>query len=48
MKSWKVVINYLGNILEVKIEARSYADVYVKVRKEYPDCIVKSISEKKS
>jgi hypothetical protein len=45
MKNWTAIINYLGNILEVRIRARSYENVYRRLEKMYPGCLIKSITE---
>jgi hypothetical protein len=45
MKSWKVIIEYKNQILEVRTEAKLYSEVYIKIGIKYPGCVVKSISE---
>ena len=48
MKIWKVIIEYEGKVLEIKIEAQYYSDAYVNAEIKYPGCIVKSISQIKN
>lgn len=45
MKRWKVVIIYLGNTLEVIIEAKSYSEAHISAERIYFGGIVKNISE---
>lgn len=45
MKSWKVVINYFGNIFQVIIEAKSYAEACISAERIYSGCIINEISE---
>lgn len=45
MKSWKVVIIYLGNTIEVVIEAKSNVEAGISVERIYTGCIVKLITE---
>lgn len=45
MKSWKVVINYFGDTLEVIIEAKSYAEACLSAERIYSGCTINEISE---
>jgi hypothetical protein len=45
MKRWKVVINYIGKIIEVIIEAKSSFEASLSTEKIYAGCTVKNIYE---
>ena len=43
MSHWKVLLEHCGTVIELEIEARSYADAYIKAGISYPNCSVISI-----
>jgi hypothetical protein len=45
MRSWKVIIEYEKEPLEIIVQAKYYSDAYIEVEKKYSGCIIKNVSE---
>ncbi len=43
MDNWKISIEHCGEIIELDLEAKSYADAFIKVGMHYPSCSIISI-----
>ncbi len=43
MDNWKISIEHCGEIIELYLKAKSYADAFIKVGLNYPNCSVVSI-----
>lgn len=43
MNTWKVSIEYSGEVLDLNLKAQSYTEVYLKVGLKYPKCSIISI-----
>lgn len=45
MKNWKVKLLCQEKNIEALIKAKTYADAYVRAGTEYPDCVIKGVTE---
>lgn len=43
MDKWKISIEHCGEIIELELKAKSYADAFIRVGLNYPNCSVVSI-----
>jgi hypothetical protein len=45
MKTYKVIIEYENQILEIYTEAKFYSEAYIAIEIKYPGCIIRSLLE---